>query len=50
MLVPRGQVTSRGRTLDIALNFGQSGGLFFSPDYAVVNAGASVGVRLAAGR
>jgi len=37
-----GEVTSRGRTLDVEPNFGASGGLFFAPGYALVNAGTSV--------
>jgi len=42
-----GEVTTRAQILDVEPNFGAFGGLFFSPGYAVVNAGASV--RLARG-
>jgi len=42
-----GEVTTRARILDVEPNFGSFGGLFFSPGYSVVNAGASV--RLARG-
>jgi outer membrane cobalamin receptor len=42
-----GEVTTRGQILDVDPNFGASGGLFFSPGFTVVNAGASV--RLARG-
>jgi outer membrane receptor protein involved in Fe transport len=42
-----GEVTTRAQILDVEPNFGAFGGLFFSPGYAVVNAGATV--RLARG-
>ncbi|PYR14518.1 MAG: hypothetical protein DMG00_03230 [Acidobacteria bacterium] len=35
-------LTTRGRALDVEPSFGASGGLFFSPGYAVGNAGASI--------
>jgi outer membrane cobalamin receptor len=37
-----GEVTTRGQILDVEPNFGAFGGLFFSPRFTVVNAGASV--------
>jgi outer membrane receptor protein involved in Fe transport len=33
---------SRSQVLDVEPSFGASGGLFFTPGYAVINAGASV--------
>jgi outer membrane receptor protein involved in Fe transport len=38
------EVTSRSEILDVEPNFGSFGGLFVSPGYVVVNAGASVRV------
>ena len=37
-----GELTTRGEVLDVEPNYGSFGGLFFSPGYAVVNAGATV--------
>ena len=37
-----GQLTTRSEALDVEPSFGSFGGLFYSPGYAVMNAGASV--------
>ncbi len=39
-----GELTTRSRVLDVEPTYGAFGGLFFTPGYAVVNAGASVRV------
>jgi len=36
------EVTGRARLLDVEPNYGATGGLFFTPGYVVLNAGASV--------
>jgi hypothetical protein len=43
-LTAYGELTTRGEILDVEPNYGGFGGLFFSPGYAVVNAGAAVRV------
>jgi len=40
-----GNLTARSEMLDVEPNFGASGGLFFTPGYAVVNVGASVRIN-----
>jgi outer membrane cobalamin receptor len=39
-----GEVTTRSQVLDVEPSFGTFGGLFFTPGYAIANAGASVGL------